>query len=51
VSANGQGFAFNPECDGGACRAGCTLDGARYVGCVSDSPAASYCYASCAACP
>ena len=55
ISANAQGFAFNPACgDAGqaaACRAACTLNGDRYTGCVSDSPVASYCYPSCAACP
>jgi hypothetical protein len=33
------------------CYAHCTLNNAQYVGCISGSPVASRCYASCSDCP
>ena len=57
--AGAVGFAYNPGCDGGttlptSCHAGCTLDGARFVGCAWDDRVdAGYvvCHASCGECP
>jgi hypothetical protein len=56
LSANAQGFAFNVDTacatDGGEryCYAGCTLNGAHYVGCIVDSTPPRTCVASCSAC-
>jgi hypothetical protein len=56
LDANAPGAAFNDTCDGRqaatvACHAACTLSGAHYVGCVSGSPYATFCYSDCGACP
>lgn len=57
--ADATGFAYNPGCDGGStlptsCHAGCTLDGAHFVGCAWDPRADGgvvVCHASCGECP
>jgi hypothetical protein len=56
------GFAFNQPCPMGdaaacvyssdrCCYAHCTLNSDQFVGCVSGSPVASRCHASCSDCP
>jgi hypothetical protein len=64
VNNNTLGFGYNtdqpcPMGDAAACvyssdhccYAHCILNNAQYVGCVSGSPVASRCYASCSDCP
>jgi hypothetical protein len=60
VTGDVASFAWNAPCardggtDGGtACYASCGVSGGawKYVGCVSGSPVATMCYASCSECP
>jgi len=57
VDTNSPGFSLGNGCNGeppntaAACHASCQLSGAHFVGCVANSSFATYCYASCSACP